>query len=298
MTTDTNQDSILKRKIELLIEKNFRTIIKKLILSGSFINGTISFSTQSLALLHLFTLTSLVRSNVITSIGLNSLSLAINTYSLINYFRERKLYRKHGLEKTKEDNHKLQGIALDFLCDICFLAAALSSFILIGNPIALSLTLTFLTLGTLVMGVNIGKSIFHQVQRFKNDIVQPGKKEQLYKEEMKHYFTYRFIAHFSITLALSLWHTKVEKEKSMKTIEFLKAKDTSQDAVAKSYNPINEPSVRQSEIQCTPREEELAKSTSTDQHKNSNIQHQKQVSQDVSSIGLVEYRATQYPQGQ
>ncbi|MDG7057528.1 MAG: hypothetical protein LKM43_05305 [Wolbachia endosymbiont of Penenirmus auritus] len=169
--------------------------------------------------------------NIGAGVFFSSTSLMSSLYSFFNYFREKSLYEKFNYEKTLEakrkDNHRIQGICLNILCDILFLTSAAVSIALFSNPVAFFATAPLVTLGCVVMVGNITNSTYRQVKDFKNHLSQFSKEEQkrLYtemKKEINSSYLYKIMAKtLPETLVLAKLHANAENKERRKEVQHL-----------------------------------------------------------------------------
>ena len=125
-TQNTIGKETFRQKLQLRVEKTIRAWLKRLTSALSVVNASMSTIVNSVNLISRpIVAANIALGNIGISIACNSVSFILNTYSLINHFKERNLRKKFDTAKTTEekdrDKHKLQGIYLDLLCDSLFL---------------------------------------------------------------------------------------------------------------------------------------------------------------------------------
>ncbi|MDN5247595.1 MAG: hypothetical protein QWI36_00425 [Wolbachia endosymbiont of Tyrophagus putrescentiae] len=231
--TTTCTPASLKEKVLLAVEKSIRSACKRTTSASSMANLGMSGITQVINFInHSAVATNILRGNAFTSVALNVVSLTLNTYSLINHLRWRKLCKLELEEKKKEkfaqeNRHKLQNIFLDLLCDTLFLSAAVVTIILPVNPITLFIIIPLLVLGCAVMVGSIAKSIVYQVKQFNalSEIDQKKIKDE-HQDKVRSSLIYRVISiilpEFVLLAKLYDQQQRQKTEEEMKTLKKLR----------------------------------------------------------------------------
>ncbi|MBV0899315.1 MAG: hypothetical protein KTV77_00840 [Wolbachia endosymbiont of Fragariocoptes setiger] len=111
--------NLMREKIILSIEKSARSISKRITTVSSGFNILIPCS---MFFVHSTAKASILLGSSITSLELGAISMALNIYSLVNNFRDRKLFKTAELEEKrkqeliKENRNKLKVICCDIFC--------------------------------------------------------------------------------------------------------------------------------------------------------------------------------------